>query len=230
MLIKKKLAGLGLVLVGGLIMTHGDDNGIICPPRLAPTQVVMVPIYKTDTEKAAVMEVCEKTTAALRMAGVRIEIDARDGMKPGAKYYEHEGRGVPLRLEVGPRDVGQGVVTAAKRTGGKMPLPLNGLAAEVQTLLSHIQTELYQAARLRREQNSFRPKTKAEFIDQMNGAGGFAYAGFCGDPAMEAEIKEQTKATIRVIPDLEFRSPEAPTTCIWSGQPAKYEAVWARAY
>jgi len=222
--------GVSTRLVGGLIMTHGDDNGIICPPKLAPTQVVMVPIYKTDTEKAAVMEVCEKTTAALRMAGVRIEIDARDGLKPGAKYYEHEGRGVPLRLEVGPRDVGQGVVTAAKRTGGKMPLPLNGLASEVQTLLSHMQTELYQAARQRREQNSFRPKNKAEFIDQMNGAGGFAFAGFCGDPAMEAEIKEQTKATIRVIPDAEFQSPDAPTTCIWSGQPAKYEAVWARAY
>jgi len=222
--------GVSTRLVGGLIMTHGDDNGIICPPKLAPVQVVMVPIYKTDTEKAAVMEVCEKATAALRSVGVRIEIDARDGMKPGAKYYEHEGRGVPLRLDVGPRDVGQGVVTAAKRTGGKMPLPLNGLVGEVQNLLVHIQTELFEAANQRRAQNSFRPKSKAEFIEQMNGPGGFAYAGFCGDPAMEAEIKEQTKATIRVIPDAEFQSPDAPTTCIWSGQPAKYEAVWARAY
>ena len=222
--------GVSTRLVGGLIMTHGDDNGIICPPKLAPVQVVMVPIYRTDTEKAAVMEVCEKTTAALRGVGIRIDIDAREGMKPGAKYYEHEGRGVPLRLEVGPRDVGQGVVTAAKRTGGKMPLPLTGLVAEVQKLLDHIQTELFEAAKQRREQHSFRPKTRAEFIEQMNGPGGFAYAGFCDDPAMEAEIKEQTKATIRVIPDAEFQSYDAPTTCIWSGQPAKYEAVWARAY
>ena len=222
--------GVSTRLVGGLIMTHGDDNGIICPPRLAPTQVVMVPIYKTDTEKAAVMEVCEKATAALRGVGVRIEIDARDSVKPSAKYYQHEGAGVPLRLEVGPRDVGQGQVMAAKRTGGKMPLPLNGLVGEVQKLLEHIQTELFEAARQRREQNSHRPRTKSDFIDLMNGPGGFAYAGFCGDPAMEAEIKEQTKATIRVIPDAEFRSPDAPTTCIWSGQPAKYEAVWAKAY
>jgi len=151
-------------------------------------------------------------------------------MKPGAKYYEHEGRGVPLRLEVGPRDVGQGVVTAAKRTGGKMPLPLNGIVAEVLAVLGLMQRELFEAAKLRREQATRRGVGKAEFIEMMNGAGGFAYAGFCGGGQCEAEIKEQTKATIRVLPDEEFRTQPAPTTCMWCGKPATAEAVWARAY
>jgi prolyl-tRNA synthetase len=222
--------GVSTRLIGGLIMTHGDDVGIICPPKLAPVQVIIVPIYRTDTEKAAVMEVCEKSVAALRAAGVRVEMDARDGVKPGAKYYEHEGHGVPLRLEVGPRDVGQGQVTAAKRTGGKMPLPLHGLVEEVGRLLGQIQRELFEAAKMRREQNSRRVKTREEFVEFMAGPGGFAYGGFCGDAAVEAEIKEQTKATIRVIPDEEFRSPETPATCVWTGRPAQYEAVWAKAY
>jgi prolyl-tRNA synthetase len=222
--------GVSTRLIGGLIMTHGDDVGIICPPRLAPVQVIMVPIYRSDTERAAVMEVCEKAVAALRGAGVRAEMDAREGMKPGAKYYEHEGRGVPLRLEVGPRDVGQGQVMAAKRTGGKIAVPLTGLVADIQAILEHIQRELFEAAKTRRDQNSRRVTTKAEFIETLNGPGGFVYAGFSGDAAAEAEIKEQTKATIRVIPDAEFRSPDAPATCVWTGRPAQYEAVWAKAY
>jgi len=217
-------------LIGGLIMTHGDDGGIVLPPRMAPVQVVFVPIYKTETEKAAVMGVCTHAADDLRAAGVRVEVDARESVKPGAKYYEHEGRGVPLRLEVGPRDVGQGQVTAARRTGGKMPLPLNGLVGEVRTLLDVIQREMFAAARTRREQNSRRVTTKAEFLEIANGPGGFIYAGFCGDPAVEQEIKDATKATIRVIPDPEFRSREAPTTCAWTGRKATTEAVWARAY
>ncbi len=222
--------GVSTRLVGGLIMTHGDDVGIICPPKLAPVQVVMVPIYKTDTEKAAVLEVCEKSAAALRGTGIRVEVDGREELKPGAKYYEHEGRGVPLRLEVGPRDVGQGQVTAAKRTGGKMALPLNGLVGEVRALLEHIQTELFEAAKQRQAQQSRRGVGKAEFLEMMAGPGGFAYGGFCGSPQDEAEIKEQTKATIRVLLDDEFRSQEAPATCMWCGKAAQDEAVWAKAY
>ncbi len=223
--------GVSTRLVGGLIMTHGDDVGIICPPKLAPVQVVMVPIYKTDTEKAAVLEVCEKSAAAMRgIANIRVEIDMRENMKPGAKYYEHEARGVPLRLEVGPRDVGQGVVTAAKRTGGKMPIPLTGLVGEVQQILDQIQRELFEKAKQRREQVSRRNVTKEDFLAQMNGEGGFAYGGFCGSGKDEAEIKEQTKATIRVLPDEEFQTHPAPTTCMWCGAPSKTEAVWAKAY
>ena len=222
--------GVSTRLVGGLIMAHGDDVGIICPPKLAPVQVVLVPIYRTDTEKAAVGEVTQKSADALREAGLRVEVDAREGMKPGAKYYEHEGRGVPLRLEIGPRDVGQGQVTAAKRTGGKVALPLGSLVSEVRAMLDAIQRELLENARTRREQNSRRGVSKAEFIEQMNGPGGFAYAGFCGMGKCEAEIKEQTKATIRVLPDAEFRSHDAPAKCMWCGMDSVAEAVWARAY
>jgi prolyl-tRNA synthetase len=138
---------------------------------------------------------------------------------------------VPLRLEVGPRDVGQGQVMAAKRTGGKVPLKLDaGLAPEVQQLLDLIQNELFQAAKERREQNSRRGVTKAELVEMMAGPGGFAYAGFCGDHTCEAAIKDETKATVRVLPDEEFRSPTAPTTCVWCSRAAVTEAVWAKAY
>jgi prolyl-tRNA synthetase len=222
--------GVSTRLVGGLIMTHGDDVGIICPPRLAPVQVVFVPIYRTDTERAAVMGVCDQAAAVLRAAGLRVEVDGRDGLKPGAKYYEHEGRGVPLRLEVGPRDVAQGQAMAAKRTGGKVPLKLEGLVSEVRQVLDMVQTELFQAAKARREANSRRGVSKAELVEMMAGAGGFAYAGFCGDAACEQAIKDETRATVRVLPDEEFRSPAAPAACVWCGRPAVTEAVWAKAY
>jgi len=222
--------GVSTRLVGGLIMTHGDDVGIICPPKLAPVQVVVVPIWKTETEQAAVFEVCEKTVAALKGIGIRAECDGRDNVKPGAKYYEHEARGVPLRLEVGPRDVGQGQVMAAKRTGGKMALPLIGLVGQVRDMLDHIQNELFERAKQRREMATKRGVTRQEFLEQMAGEGGFAYGGFCGSPQDEAEIKAETKATIRVLPDAEFRSDPAPTTCMWCGKPAQTEAVWAKAY
>jgi prolyl-tRNA synthetase len=222
--------GVSTRLIGGVIMTHGDDTGIVLPPRIAPVQVVVVPIYKTEAEKASVLEACTSAAADLRKAGLRVEVDAREGMKPGAKYYEHEGRGVPLRLEIGPRDLAQGQVTAARRTGGKAPLKLGALAAEVQKVLDAIQADLFAAARKRRDENSRRVSSKQEFIDMMNGPGGFAYGGFCGDAAAEQEIKDATKATIRVIPDREFQSPESPRTCVWTGKPAQYEAVWAKAY
>ena len=224
--------GVSTRLVGGLIMTHGDDTGLICPPRLAQYQAVIVPIYKTDEERSKVLEAADRVKADLQKAGYRLHIDARDGLKPGAKYYEWEARGVPLRLEIGPRDVGNGVATLARRTGGpKEPLPFDGLVARFGEEIDKIQHGLLEAALARREANSLRaPKDKQEFIDFLEGNGGFVYAGWCGDPAVEDEIKQQTKATIRVLPDAEFRTPDAPTTCIWTGRPATIEAVWAKAY
>lgn len=224
--------GVSTRLVGGLIMTHGDDRGMVCPPRLAQWQVVIVPIWKSEEEHSLVAEAAHRIAAELRAAGQRVHIDLRDGMKPGAKYYEWEGRGVPLRLELGPRDLGNQSVMLARRTGGpKEPLPMAGLAARLTAEMDRMQSALLEAARARREQNSLRgPKSKQEFIDFIEGNGGFVYAGWCGDPAVEAEIKEQTKATIRVIPDAEFRSPKAPTTCIWTGRPATAEVVWGKAY
>ncbi len=224
--------GVSTRLVGGLIMTHGDDQGLVCPPRLAQWQVVIVPIWKTDEDRARVAEVGDRLVAELRASGIRTHHDAREGMKPGAKYYEWEGRGVPFRLELGPRDLANQTVMLARRTGGpKEPLPMAGLAARLHQEMERMQVALFEAARARREAASFRgPKSKQEFIDFLEGTGGFVYAGWCGDPAVEAEIKEQTKATIRVIPDEEFRSPETPTKCIWTGRPATAEVVWAKAY
>ncbi|HTT67820.1 MAG TPA: proline--tRNA ligase [Gemmatimonadales bacterium] len=222
--------GVSTRLIGGLVMTHGDDVGIVCPPRLAPVQVVIVPIYKSDAERSAVGAVADQAAGALRSAGLRVELDAREGMKPGAKYYEWEGRGVPLRLEIGPKDVAKGQVFAARRTGGKAPIALAGLADAVRGALDEIQAALYAAARARREASTRRNVSKDELVAMMSGPGGFAYGGFCGSVACETAIKEATKATVRVLPDEEFRSPAPPAKCVWCGAPSVVEAVWARAY
>ncbi len=185
--------GVSTRLIGGLIMTHSDDNGLVAPPKLAPVQVAIVPIWKTDDERNQLSVVGNQIKADLEKAGVRVEFDVRENMKPGA---------IPLPSALG-------AVTAA---------------------LDAIQAALLAAARERREKNSIRGATKAQFLEFMKGSGGFVYAGFCGDPACEAEIKQQTNATIRVLPDPEFRSKEAPKTCMWCGAPSIAEAVWAQAY
>ena len=223
--------GVSTRLVGGLIMTHGDDAGLVCPPRLAQYQVVVVPIYRTDEERATVLETAHAIKRDLAAGGIRVHLDAREGMKPGAKYYEWEGRGVPLRLEIGPRDVAGGTGVLARRTGGKKDsLPMAGLPARITEEMERMQTGLLEAAKARREAASIRNATKAQFLAHMEANGGFVYAGFCGRPECEAEIKEHTKATIRVLPDEEFRSPDAPATCMWCDRPSVAEAVWAKAY
>ena len=223
--------GVSTRMIGGLIMTHGDDTGLICPPKLAQWQVVIVPIWRSDEERDATRAAALELQATLRAAGLRVTVDQREGMKPGAKYYEWEARGVPFRMELGPRDLASGHVMLARRTGGKEPVPQEGLAERMHAEIDAMQVALLEAAKARREANTLRgPKSKQAFIDFLERDGGFVYAGFCGDPAVEAEIKEQTKATIRCLPDPEFRSAEAPTTCIWTGRPATVEAMWARAY
>jgi prolyl-tRNA synthetase len=223
--------GVSTRLVGALIMTHSDDVGLICPPKLAQYQVVIVPIYKTAEERAAVLQASDQLRDQLAASGLRVHVDGREGMKPGAKYYEWEGRGVPLRLEVGPRDVASASVVLARRTGGKKEtLPMDGLAGRLINAVDKFQSELFETAKARREAASVRGATKEQFIARMENEGGFVYAGFCGRAECESEIKEQTKATIRVLPDEEFRSPVPPTTCMWCGRPSLAEAVWAKAY
>ncbi|MDP3909234.1 MAG: proline--tRNA ligase [Gemmatimonadales bacterium] len=222
--------GVSTRLIGGLIMLHSDDNGLIAPPRLAPVQVAIVPIWKSDEEQGQVSGIGHQVKADLEKAGMRVELDVRDNLKPGAKYYEWEALGVPVRLEIGPRDVAAGQVMLARRTGGKAPASLAEVTTAVATALEEIQSGLLAAARARREQNSIRGVDKQTFLERTQGAGGFLYGGFCGQASCEAQIKEQTGATIRVIPDPEFRSPQAPTTCMWCGMAAVAEAVWAQAY
>jgi prolyl-tRNA synthetase len=219
-------------MVGGLIMAHGDDAGLVCPPRLAQFQVVVVPIYRADAERAQVVEAAHRLAGELRQGGVRVHVDDRDGLKPGAKYYEWEIRGAPFRLELGPRDLAKESVMLKRRTGGdKTALPMAGLAATIWDEIDAMQGSLLEQARERRDHNTLRgPRSKQEFVDYLEGGGGFVYAGWNGDPAVEAAIKTETKATIRVIPDAEFRSETPPERCIWTGEPARHEVVWARAY
>jgi prolyl-tRNA synthetase len=193
--------------------------------------VVIVPIYKTDTERATVVEAAMRLRKELASAGIRAHVDSREGMKPGAKYYEWEGRGVPLRLEVGPRDIAAGSVVLARRTGGKKEtVPMEGLPARLTAVIDQFQADLLAAAVARREAASVRGISKEQFIARMENEGGFVYGGFCGRGVCETEIKDQTKATIRVLPDPEFRSQVAPTRCMWCDRPSIVEAVWAKAY
>ena len=222
--------GVSTRLVGGLIMTHSDDVGLVCPPRLAPTQAVIVPIFRSDDERTRVLTIGRQMMDELRTGGIRVLLDEREGMKPGAKYYEWESRGVPVRLEVGPRDVDKAQAMLARRTGGKEPVSLAGLDAGVRTALDEIQDTLLAAARDRREANTFRGVEKDRLIEIMDGPGGFAFGGYCGSDACEVAIQEHTKATTRVLPDEEFRSDPAPATCAWCGKKAVVEAVWARGY
>jgi prolyl-tRNA synthetase len=223
--------GVSTRLVGGLVMTHGDDKGLRVPPRLAPTEIVIVPIWKSDEERARVLEAAAQIRTALGGAR-RVHVDTRDTMKPGAKYYEWELRGVPLRLELGPRDLDrQQAVVVRRDTGEKAAVPLDELPARLDALLGTVQATMLDAARARREANSIRgPITYDRFREVMDGDGAFVYAGWCGDAACEAAVKEETRATIRVLPDPEFRSVTVPERCLKCGRAATTEAVWAKAY
>jgi prolyl-tRNA synthetase len=178
----------------------------------------------------SVLEAGEQLQRALRAAGIRVHLDVRDGLKPGAKYYEWESRGVPFRMELGPRDLAAGQVMLARRTGGKEAVPMAGIGERIHIEIDAMQQALLGAAVARREAASIRGATREQLIEAMNGAMGFVYGGWCGDATCEADIKEQTKATIRVLPDEEFRSDPAPTRCLWCNRDAVTEAVWAKAY
>ncbi|HEX8716541.1 MAG TPA: proline--tRNA ligase [Gemmatimonadaceae bacterium] len=223
--------GVSTRLVGGLVMTHGDDKGLRVPPRLAPTEIVIVPIWKSDEERARVLEAAAQIRTALGGAR-RVHVDTRDTLKPGAKYYEWELRGVPLRLELGPRDLDrQQAVVVRRDTGEKAAVPLDELPARLDALLGTVQATMLETARARREANSLRgPITYDRFREVMDGDGAFVYAGWCGDAACEAAVKEETRATIRVLPDPEFRSVTVPERCLKCGRAATTEAVWAKAY
>lgn len=230
--------GVSTRLIGGLVMTHGDDKGLRVPPLLAPIELVIVPIYRTDEDRARVLEAAGRIRTQLtewdrrQRTPIRVHIDARDGMKPGAKYYEWELRGVPLRIEVGPRDVDANQAVLVRRdSGAKQPVPLDGIGATVEDLLERLQQDMLAAAQERLAANSVRgPITYDHFKDIVDGKGGFIFAGWCGTAECEARIKEETKATIRVLPDDEFRSVPEPETCVRCGARAEAEAVWAKAY
>lgn len=231
--------GVSTRLIGAVIMTHSDDKGLVLPPSLAPEQAAIVPIYKNDS-KAAVMAYCEKVLSALKDAGVRAILDADDSKSPGWKFAEHEMNGVPLRVEIGPRDMEAGKVMVARRdTGEKAAYDAAGFGAKAQELLGLIQKNLYDTALAFREANTKRVADRAEilaFFGQDQGenagtsgaAGGFAEGLWCGGRECEAQLKAETKVTIRCLP-LD-RQDGISGSCCLCGKPARHRAVFARNY
>ena len=227
--------GVSTRLVGGLVMTHGDDQGLVLPPKLAPTQVVIVPILKGD-DVSPVLEKAEALRSSLADRGVRAKVDARDHLSPGNKFYEWERKGVPLRMEVGPKDMEKEQVVLAKRVRveeepRKEFLPEPEALATIPERLDAFQAQLLEAATARRQEHSHHGvETIGELAEIVEGSGGYIYTGWSGDPAVEQRIKEETKATLRCIPEEEFRSAQAPKKCIGGEGEATMEVVWARAY
>jgi len=219
--------GVSTRLIGAIIMAHSDDKGLVLPPRLAPIEVVIVPIFKNET-KDAVVAFARMLRDALA-PDFRVLLDEDDQNTPGWKFSEYEVQGIPVRLEVGPRDMEKGQVVAVRRdTGEKAFVPVAEAGATLRTLLQSIQTSLYQRALKFRTDNTFRARDYAELGRLLDEPGGFVEAGWCGDAACEARVKEETKATIRLLPLDRKDTGGAP--CVVCGKSARDIAVFGRAY
>jgi len=219
--------GMTTRLIGAVIMTHGDDSGLILPPRVAPTQVILVPIPRGDW-KETVLPKAQEIAATLRDAGVRVEIDDREEYKPGWKFSEWEMRGVPLRLEIGPKDIEQSQVVLVRRdTREKIPTPMQGLSTQVTQLLETIQAALFKRAISFREDHTHRTDSKEEFVRLFEGRPGYVVAPWCGGKECEAKIKEKTQATIRNIP---FEAASSGGSCISCGEESHSDAYFAKSY
>ena len=221
--------GVSTRLIGGLILTHSDDKGLVLPPRLAPVPAVLVPIYRKDDERAVVMEAAQKIAADLK-----IKVDAREGHTPGAKFFHWERRGVPIILELGPRDLAAGTAVLKRRdTGAKEVVPQSELRTKMDTTLTAMQTDLYETAKQRLKQNSVTADSLAQVEDILRnvtaekGGGKFVYAHIKDDPQCDARLKE-FKATVRCIPLKDEQ--DGPGKCIITGEPVAKRAVIAKAY
>ena len=219
--------GVSTRLIGALVMAHSDDDGLVLPPRLAPIHVVVVPIWKSDEEKRSVREAIGRITAALH-ANLTVKVDDRDNLTPGWKFNEWELKGVPLRIEIGPRDVAKDQVVLARRdTRTKTPCPVATLGATVARLLEEIQANLFQRAQQFRDEHTYTVNTAEEFRTTLADREGFVRAHWCGSSECERRIQEETKATIRCLPlDAE---PEAGK-CVLCGKPSPQRVVMAKAY
>jgi prolyl-tRNA synthetase len=224
--------GVSTRLIGGLIMTHSDDTGLVLPPRLAPVQAVIVPIFRKAHERQSVLEVATKLRDDILGAGVQVELDDREGKRPGDKFFEWERKGVPIRIELGPRDIASGqVMTRLRISEGKEKMPLDTLAQDLPGVLDTFQQSLLARARAWREENTVILDTWDDFVDLFKDGGSkFAWCHWDGTAETEALIKEETKATIRCIP-LEGYGPEPePGSCIRSGKPSEQRVLYAKAY
>jgi len=220
--------GVSTRLVGAVIMAHGDDDGLVLPPRIAPVQVVIVPIWRSGDPTEEILAAASKVAERLRAVGLAVELDARENVSPGFKFHEWELAGVPLRIELGPKDLAKGSVVCVKRTGReKRFVPLNELEDTVQALLDEIQAGLFEAARKRRDAATFEVDSYDEFKSSIEDPGGFLLAHWCGDKACEERVKTETKATIRC---LAFDQPEEAGRCMVCGEPSQKRAHFAKAY
>jgi prolyl-tRNA synthetase len=214
-------------LVGGLVMTHGDDRGLRLPPAVAPHQVVVIPITRAGGEDAAVPETAVRLVAAMREGGVRVKLDDREHLRPGAKYFEWETKGVPLRLALGARDLAGGAATIVRRdSGAEDRVPLEHVPARVVELLDDIQISLLDDATAFRDAHTQRFGERAALIEFLAAGRGFAEAGWCGDAACEADVKAATSATIRCL----TLEPEPGGRCAACGRNATERATWAQSY
>lgn len=217
--------GVSTRLIGGLIMTHSDDEGLVLPPKLAATQVVIVPIPKPKPE---IMEVADRIADALNARGISVKIDTDTKKRPGFKFAEYEMKGIPVRIGLGARDIANNVAEVARRdTKEKTSVPLEGLDGYIADLLEDIQNSLFAKAVKYREDHTSYADTMEELIEALDNKGGFVYAHWDGTEESELKIKEQTKATIRCIP---IDNPQEEGKCIYSGNPSKERVVFARAY
>ncbi|HQR39220.1 MAG TPA: proline--tRNA ligase [Blastocatellia bacterium] len=224
--------GVSTRMVGAIIMAHGDDQGLRLPPAIAPVQAVIVPIWRKDPERVAVMEHADNVHTALVAAGVRVRLDTRDDVSPGYKFNDWEMRGVPVRIEIGPRDVEQNAVVLARRDvpgkeGKQFGVPVDGVAAAVRDLLASIQSGLLRQATEYRDANTRSVSSYDEFKQVIDGDGGFIRAHWAGSDEDEDLIKEETKATLRCFPS---DVPEGEGVCFFTGKRTSQVAIFARAY
>src|SRR5712692_2939024 len=221
--------GFSTRVIGAIIMVHGDDQGLVLPPKLAPYQVVIVPIFRTDEEKTTGLESARKLKSELAKAGIRVTLDEREGNSPGWKFNDWEMRGVPLRVELGPKDVAKQAAVLARRDRpgkeGKISVPIADLAATVERLLAEIQQALHDKALAFRKSNTHDAKTYEDLKRAVED--GFAFSFWCGSAECEAKIKEETRATMRCIP---LEQPGGSGACVCCGKPSTERAIFGRAY
>ncbi len=219
--------GMSTRILGALIMVHGDDRGLQLPPKIAPTQVIVIPIGPAKTRER-VLAAANELMSALQNANVRVKMDARVDLSPGWKFNEYELRGIPLRLELGPRDLDAGQAMLARRdTGAKLTVPLADVATQIVALLDDIQSSMYERALAFQKEHSKRAQSIDELATIVRQERGFALAGWCGNDACEALVKEKTGSTSRNIP---FDPPAHIDHCVACGHPAQHTVWYARAY
>ena len=220
--------GVSTRLIGALVMAHSDDDGLVLPPRVAPLQVVIVPIYKGDEQKAAIDTYVQDLLRSLKEMGIRVKYDNNDNARPGWKFAEYEMKGVPLRLAIGARDLENKVVELARRdTREKSTVPLEGLSVRIKLLLEEIQQHLFEKALAYRNDHITPANSWDEFVELLDSKGGFIAAHWDGTAETEEAIKEKTKATIRCIP---LDNVQEAGTCVLSGKPSAQRVLFARAY